>query len=84
MQEKRTNQIGPFFNFINSNTLFQSLTIKYIIDELNAYSTNDENSNDENNEDEYAEEDINEKDDLDMVPLNQRVYKKYDIRNGFN
>ena len=73
--EKKLNELKKF------NAEHINKQIKYIIDELNAYSANDENSNDENNEDEYAEEDINEKDDLDSIfyeyPENRIYDEKY-------
>ena len=69
--EKKLNELKKF------NAEHINKQIKYIIDELNAYST-DENSNDENNEDEYAEEDINEKDDLDSIFYEYPENKIYD------
>ena len=79
--ENKLNELKKF------NAEHINKQIKYIIDELNKYSNENENDeyNDENNEDEYAEEDINEKDDLDSIfyeyPENEIYDEKYMIEH---
>lgn len=70
--EKKLNELKTF------NAEHINKQIKYIIDELNLYSNENDEYNDENNEDEYAEEDINEKDDLDSIFYEYPEKQKYD------